>query len=1218
MKKAIVIFLLVAAAVCLVAYRPILRMVYGEHDISIYSIRLQSDTKSEIPFGENALHLDANTTYVLSVSVKNLRENEFVFSPDLKIKSSDNSILEVSKEENGSIILKTGKTGDCKLSLSYRGSKTTISVSVDRQVYSIKLDRTMFDITLGQTYLFEDDLGISLTPDDRHLNDLNFAIYSSDDVGNTVNYDYVDFVYDESNTPKGIKVVGIGEAFLRISAKANPEVYEDFKMRSTLDNEEIERAAAAFFQQEGKTTFTSAEIKSITTLEIFRTEIRRPIVLSAFTGLKNLELGQISNLTSFDFSILPNLESFIAANCSFAKDNDARLSFNNPKLKSFVVSNIGVKELAISGAAIDEFRLVERALTKLDISSTSIMNLRHDGEYSILDLTNTPALTSITLNNVGGKSPISKIEVAPSNISSLSLSNMPALQTIVEWQTALSANFTIHTIYIENCPSIVFDENTLRYHTDKITLKNLSIPNLALTKAALSKGSLILENVVFDKLDLHNASLASLAISGGKDISAITFVAKDTTGRTVLLPESIENLSISGAAVKTIHLDNAKKLHILALENVKQLSEIFVSGAQLSSVGAVKISMPSGSESTKVSLALQNCGISNLNSFDFSWHYFGAVDLSCNKLESFDISPLTNAASVTLEGNKINDIQGSSSALRILNVANNQLSSIGEICKNKNLTSLNISGNFYVADILPLRNLKSLKELYATDIILWFSSSTPDLYGLSAVMPTLRVLSVGSFSNFSYESATELKNIFSQTPTALEELHVYEPRSSAKLFETYDPSYAHFQPMTSLMTYYYNFSKAYDIAQDPSVLYYDLKDGTSTIAGLLIDVPETVKRVVLLGNPASVLIGVNINVGLREESNPLTIVLDNVNLFAGYGAPLINASSPLTILVGGNCTLAGANNQICISATVLTIENATDASFASLTVYGGDGSTGSTSLVGKNGQAGIYANSITVKLSALTVYGGTGGQGGQGSNTSIHGGNGGNGGVGLVANNATFIDTACKFYGGEGGQGGQGGKPSGLPDTPDKREKHNESGTTGYTGHEGLKGFDGGKGGNGGNSGLAFCVYESVTQENATLFFYEGNSGAGGQGGTGGTGGNGGQGGDGSDAWLFHYGSNGGNGGKGGKGGTGGKGGDGGKIMNAVSAPSDFVYDSECYFALEASEGGGQGGYGGTIGIGGPGGKAGDGNLTTYRDGYKGADGAVGDKGAVGAPRTHE
>ena len=1217
MKKAIVIFLLVAAAVCLVAYRPILRMVYGEHDISIYSVRLESDSESEIPFDKDALHLDANTAYVLTVSVKNLREDKFVFSPDLKIKSSDNSILEVSKEENGPIILKTGETGDCKLSISYRGSKTTFSVSVDRQVYSIKLDRTMFDITLGQTYLFEDDLGISLTPDDRHLNDLNFAIYSSDDVGNTENYDYVDFVYDESNTPKGIKVIGIGEAFLRISAKANPEIYEDFKMRSTLDNEEIERAAAAFFQQEGKTTFTSAEIKSITTLEIFRTEIRRPIVLSAFTGLKNLEIGQISNLTSFDFSIFPNLESFVAANCSF-KTDDARLSFNNPKLKSFVVSNIGVKELSISNAAIDEFRLVERALTKLDISSTSIMSLRHDGEHSILDLTNTPALTSITLNNVGGKSPIKTIEIASNAISTLSLLNMPALQTIVEGDVALSADFTIHTIYIENCPSIVFNENNLRYHTNKITLKNLSIPNLALTKTALSEGTLILENVVFDALDLRNASLASLAISGGKDISAISFAAKDAVGCTILLPESLKNLSLSGVGAKTIRLENAKELRTLALENVKLLSEVFVTGAQLSSVGAVKISMPSGSESKNISLTLQNCGISNLNSFDFSWHYFGAVDLCCNELESFDISPLTNAASVMLEGNKINDIQGSSSALRILNVAKNQLSSIGEICKSKNLTSLNISGNFYVADILPLRNLKSLKELYATDIILWFNSSTPDLYGLAYVMPTLRILSVGSFSNFSYESATELKNIFSQTPTALEELHVYEPRSSAKLFETYDPSYAHFQPMTSLKTYYYNFSKTYDVTQDPDTMYFDLKDGAAAASGLLISIPDSVTRVVLLGSPVSGVKYVNINVGLREESNPLTIVLDNVHLFGGASAPLIDANAPLTILIGGNCTLIGGTNQVCINATDLEIKNATDASFASLTVYGGNGSTGSTSLVGNNGCTGIYANSITVNLSAFTVYGGKGGTGGKGSETSIHGGNGGQGGTALIANSATFIDTICKFYAGEGGEGGDGAKPKGTPDTPDKREKHNESGKEGYTGYTGLQGFDGGQGGAGGNSGLAFCVYDSVTQENAALFFYEGNSGAGGRGGQGGTGGTGGTGGDGSDAWLFHYGSNGGTGGTGGKGGTGGTGGNGGKILNAVSAPSTFVYDSERYFALEASEGGGEGGYGGTVGTGGQGGKAGDGNLTTYRDGYKGQNGAVGDKGAVGAPRTHE
>lgn len=355
----------------------------------------------------------------------------------------------------------------------------------------------------------------------------------------------------------------------------------------------------------------------------------------------------------------------------------------------------------------------------------------------------------------------------------------------------------------------------------------------------------------------------------------------------------------------------------------------------------------------------------------------------------------------------------------------------------------------------------------------------------------------------------------------------------------------------------------------------------SEYANKTIKVASNVKAINIVGNPTKIY--KNISFNIESRSDELVFNLKNIR-FSGYNSTAIT-NNYNTAMLRINCTgvneIYGENSSnMAIFSTNLTLEGN-----GSLLTRGGNGHLGSTDYNGGNGGIGIKAESLTINVASLIVYGGNGGSGGNGSNgiSNIEAGlakNGQTGGAGGIAISFTNVEkgknnSILKIYGGNGGDGGNGGNGS--------------RGNDGSYG--GRVGDDGGQGGNGGDFGNGASATNKTISGATTVAGVKGSIGYGGNGGDGGNGGNG-Q----NDISASIKATNGGSGGNGGKGGTGraeGKMGNGGNGGNGGDAG-----------ASGSGKDGGRGGDGYSGGTGGQGGP-GNGLFQKGGNGGQGGDGYV-------------
>ncbi len=240
---------------------------------------------------------------------------------------------------------------------------------------------------------------------------------------------------------------------------------------------------------------------------------------------------------------------------------------------------------------------------------------------------------------------------------------------------------------------------------------------------------------------------------------------------------------------------------------------------------------------------------------------------------------------------------------------------------------------------------------------------------------------------------------------------------------------------------------------------------------------------------------------------------------------------------------------------------------AELNVIGENGDDGGVNgkegTDGKSGKRAIWCSSLNIDLNnEIKLTGGNGGNGGNGKKgndgyahgayenrqsvaaSGAPGGNGGNGGIGArpIAVENDIITYAGKLLlqsgaGGNGGNGGQGGRGGDGVDGHTKLEYYPEIGG------------DGGTGGRGGDAGgVAFCSYNILCYNDASVVIN--NHVTNGRGGDGGKGGDGGQGGDGYHSSAFHVAKPPHNGLHGARGGNAGRGGDGGDGFSPGTAGS--------------------------------------------------------------------
>lgn len=245
---------------------------------------------------------------------------------------------------------------------------------------------------------------------------------------------------------------------------------------------------------------------------------------------------------------------------------------------------------------------------------------------------------------------------------------------------------------------------------------------------------------------------------------------------------------------------------------------------------------------------------------------------------------------------------------------------------------------------------------------------------------------------------------------------------------------------------------------------------------------------------------------------------------------------------------------------------------------GGNGGTGSYGMQGSQPSARLQASSATSAggKGDNGYMGHTGNQGGIGAK-------GGDSGAAIKADSFSMAMGDLKLFGGAGGTGGVGGK-GGTGGTGGK----GGNGCGGFwkdgDGGNGGRGGYGGKGGTGGTGGDSYYIVEtnyfSITA-GVFMEIFEGIGGNGGQGGQGGDGGRGGDGGNASTDTILD-GSTNGDGGYGGQGGDGGDGGTTGVILCAFK--NKYVVEIPTEILIHKADFAGFGGECGTAGIGGFGG----------------------------------
>lgn len=313
----------------------------------------------------------------------------------------------------------------------------------------------------------------------------------------------------------------------------------------------------------------------------------------------------------------------------------------------------------------------------------------------------------------------------------------------------------------------------------------------------------------------------------------------------------------------------------------------------------------------------------------------------------------------------------------------------------------------------------------------------------------------------------------------------------------------------------YNYMSTTPDVTDTRVLI-DWSNATSTDVAAtrgngVLSVANTVKELIIIGNPDLTYTNFSISLVDFAANQELVVCFDNFNFTTNVdGAIKTNGTDNgmiLTIDVHGTCSI---NTSVAGGSIIKGFTNTLNfIGDGQITITGGTGGNGADGVTtkkcergasGGNGSTGattISASKIVVNENVtLIVFGGNGGKGGNGGNgwsaLSVgdsqggHAGAGGNGGDAISANSITINSGCIIATGGSGGKGGTGGKGDQY-------------------------GSDDANGGNGGDGGDGGCSYNSsciIVDNPGSSSFKPGAAGAAGNGGSG----------DGSDG---HSGSNG-------------------------------------------------------------------------------------------------
>lgn len=251
----------------------------------------------------------------------------------------------------------------------------------------------------------------------------------------------------------------------------------------------------------------------------------------------------------------------------------------------------------------------------------------------------------------------------------------------------------------------------------------------------------------------------------------------------------------------------------------------------------------------------------------------------------------------------------------------------------------------------------------------------------------------------------------------------------------------------------YNYMSTTPDVTDARVLI-DWSNATSTDVAAtrgngVLSVANTVKELIIIGNPDLTYTNFSISLVDFAANQELVVCFDNFNFTTNVdGAIKTNGTDNgmiLTIDVHGTCFI---NTSVAGGSIIKGFTNTLNfTGDGKMTIAGGTGSNGSrgsdklgsraeTGGSGSNGGVAIQATNIHVNNATLIVKGGNGGTGGDGGTGTSnftkgagHGGHGGKGGNGeiAIASTTIYISGTGKVLatGGNGGNGGIGGEGSG-------------------------------------------------------------------------------------------------------------------------------------------------------------------------------------------------
>ncbi|WP_377712960.1 matrixin family metalloprotease [Pseudofulvibacter geojedonensis] len=499
----------------------------------------------------------------------------------------------------------------------------------------------------------------------------------------------------------------------------------------------------------GQNKLTSLDVSGLSGLTIFEADNNELISL-------NVKNGNNINFTTFNSTGNSNLTCILVDDAVYSNTNwtsvDSQTSYNDVACISYTpipdinfetaLENLGYDD--VSGDGQVPTALIE-VVTSLDISGQSISDLTGIKDFTALQSIDF-SLNSMQSIDISGLTNLESIYAnpAPMSLTSLDVSNLPALKTLTLNDTGItqldvsdstlleeliipvnsltsldiSANTLLEKIEIRSTPLGSLNTNGLTSLVD-LTVKNTLVESLDLT-----------DNIALEIIDVSNNQLNQLNIRNGNNEIITSFDARFNDGLTCIL---VDNVSFAEA-----NFTNINDAASFTATNYCRYTAIPDTNfeAALENLGYDDISgdgkVPTALIEVVTSLRLIERGLTDMTgiedfealvSLELNENNFTSIDLSHNHLlEVVDLEECTILQSINISDNpalrELNFSQTSMTTIDLSNVpaleifdgSSIDLSSL-DVSNNPLLVKINI--NDTEVDTLDVSNCTDLVELRA-------------------------------------------------------------------------------------------------------------------------------------------------------------------------------------------------------------------------------------------------------------------------------------------------------------------------------------------------------------------------------------------------------------------------------------------------------------------------------------------------------------------------